>query len=161
MIMRNVFSWLRVVSMMFFLGALLLIYAYLPERVSLYSDNLGTPVYFVERGLFFYCAFGFFVLANLMFFVFNKMLDRVPVTGRKGFFTSDLFKEKTMIWLEIFVSLVNIFFVTSLVFLGVYNNPQTFHWANFSYLVYFGVFLILAGILSYGYVLRFRNYQLS
>lgn len=161
MIMRNVFSWLRVGSMMFFLGALLLIYAYLPERVSLYSDSLGTPVYFLDRGSFFYYAFGFFVAVNVLFFLFAKTLDRVPVTTGSGFFSSSIFKENTLVWLEVFVSLINVFFVTSLAFIGVYNNSQTFQWSNFSYLVYFGTFLVIAGILSFGFVLRFRNHQLS
>lgn len=159
--MRNVFSWIRVVSMLFFLAALSLTYAYLPERVSLYSDSLGTPVYFIERGFFFYYAFGFFLFANLMFYVFSKMLDRVPVTAGTGIFNSDIFKDKAMTWLEVLVILINGFFVTSIAFIGVYNNPQTFEWANFSYLVYIGIFLMAVGIFSFLYVLRFRSYQLS
>ncbi len=159
--MRNVFSWIRVLSMLFFLAALLFVYAYLPERVSLYSDQLGTPVYHVERGSFFYYVFGFFLLTNLMFFVFSKTLERIRVTSGSGVFPSELFKDKTMTWLEVLVSLINVFFVTSVAFIGVYNNPQTLKWASFSYLVYIGIFLIFVGILSFTYVLRFRRYQLS
>jgi hypothetical protein len=159
--MKRVFSFIRIISLLFFLGGLLFVYAYLPENVSLYSDQLGTPIYFISKSQFFYYSFAFFLVVNLLLFVFGKMLDGVPVTEGRGLFSSEEFKNKTLIWLEVLISLINVFFVTGAAFIGVYNNRVNLDFNNFAYLVYLGTFLIFGWILSYGFVLRYRSYQPS
>lgn len=146
---------------MFFLGALLLIYAYLPDNVSLYSDSAGTPVFYITRDAFFYYSFGLVLIVNLLLFVFTKVLDNVPVTPGKGIFSSASFKDSTIIWLEVLISVINLFFVIGGSFMAVYNNRVDLQLENFTYLVYLGVILLAAAILSYLFVLRYRKHQPS
>ncbi len=159
--MRRVVSFVRVLSLLFFLGALLFVYAYLPENVSLYSDNLGTPVYYIGKSQFFYYAFAFFIVVNLMLFIMIKVLAGVRVTPGKGLFSSEPFKENTLIWIEVLVSIINIFFTTGAAFIGIYNDRTAFELSNFTYLVYLGIILLIGWILSYVFVLRYRAYQPS
>lgn len=159
--MRKVFSFVRVLSLLFLLGVLLFVYAYLPEKVSMYSDQLGTPIYYISKSEFFYYALGAFLVVNLMLFVFIKVLEALSVTNGSGLFSSEAFKDKTLIWVEGLISLINVFFVTGAVFIGVYNNQVTLDFMNFTYLVYLGTFLIIGWLVSYVFVLRYRNYQPS
>jgi len=145
----------------FFLGNLLFVYAYLPENVSLYSDEFCTPIYFISKSQFFYYAFALALIVNLLLFVFSRVLEGAAVTDGRGIFPSHSFKDKTMVWFEGLISVINIFLSLGAAFIGVYNNQVDLDFNNFTYLVYLGVFLICAWILSYGFVLRYRTYQPS
>ncbi len=159
--MKKAFSFIRILSLIFLLGGLLFVYAYLPENVSLYSDALGTQIYFISKGQFFYYSFAFFLIVNLLLFIFRNILNGMAVTPGRGFFSSEVFKDKTLVWVEVLVSLINVFFVLAAAFIGVYNHQADLDFHNFAYLVYLGTFLIFGWILSYVFVLRYRTHQPS
>lgn len=157
--MRKAFSFVRVASLIFFLIALLWVYAYLPEKVALYSNEMGNPMLYLPRSDFFYYLFAFFMLVNVMLFFLNRTLDNTPVTMGRGVFPNEVFKDKLLVWVEVLISFVNIFFAASVVFIGVFNNPTTFDLANFTYLSYVGNILMFGWLIYLFFILRYRKQQ--
>lgn len=118
---------LNVVSIFLFTVILLLVYAYLPIRVELNIDQVGT----VHKQHFFYYALVTFVVINLLLrLVFDF-----------GFRTVN---ENLKAWLKGLLFILNLNLAFLIGFIGVLNNSTHISPSSYAYLNYFGPFLIIS-----------------
>lgn len=130
------------------LGVLLFVYANLPEQVGLLFDRVGNATYALEKGTFFYLTIGLVLLLNFISTLFTTLMSRVPVSSERFFFLNDRFKENFLVWLGSLSSVMNLFFIFVVAFIGIYNNGDPQLIASYGYLAYLGQFLVLAWVIS-------------
>ena len=135
-------KFLRVLSVILFLGVLALVYAYLPVEVQL-SEEKGQL--FMHKETFFYYAIGVFLIINLFSALFIYLLT--PLVMLRG-------GEEAVAWLTGFGFVLNIYLVLLTGFVGVLNNQAHVSVGGFAYLNYLGPILILGWIIGIFYLLK-------
>lgn len=140
--MLKVVNFLKVLSIILFLGILLLVYAYLPVMANLTLE--GTDLQ-LRKEDFFYFGIGVFTVVNLFFLGFQKMYE--PLLSRL------LVKA----WVRGLSFVVNIYLTLIIGFIGVINNTAHLNPSGFSYLNYLGPFLIFSWVVGLIYVIRKKD----
>lgn len=146
------FFWL--VSLMIFFAALLLVYAFLPDRVAVHANDAGMPDEFVAREWFFYFSLIGFVGANVLLYILRKLLlltRRTVGTERELQLREDLAG-----WLLGLAGTINFFFILVMFFFGIFNNSEGFSTGHFALLVYTGPLLLVLifALLAYIFIRR-------
>ncbi len=118
---------LTIFSFLFFLGILLLVYAFLPIMVKI--DFEGTLQLHKEH--FFYYTLGGFLIINILALLVRKMSSR--------FFTH----EETNAWSDAFAFVFNVSVTLLLGFIGVLNNPIHIKPTSYAYLYYLSPILFI------------------
>lgn len=145
-IMSKIFNGFRQAIFFMLLFVLLVIYANLPEYVGTYSNQAGEPAGLVSRNTFFY-------LALLMIVVVNGVLLTLINLDKKNPDQTPEFKEAKHIWLHGITSLINLFFIVSIIFYNAFNSLEHLNIAYYGYSVYmisgisvlwiFGLFFVI------------------
>lgn len=141
------FFWL--VSLFIYLGGLLWIYSFLPDRVGFHVNMYGMPDEFIERSSFFYSSLFIFLLSNALLYALHKLLmvtRRTAQTERALLLRQDLAG-----WLLGFAGALNLFFVMAMLFFGLFNSRENFDVNDYALLVYGGPLLLalMFGLLVY------------
>lgn len=124
---------LKVLSILIFLGALILVYAYAPVMVQLRPESNELQLH---RESFFYFSIGFFVIINVALLAFEKLYEPfIP-------------KLEVKAWVRGFTFVLNFYLALLVGFIGVLNNTQHLSLYGFSYLNYFGPILIFSWIIG-------------
>lgn len=144
--MSKVFNAFRQATFFMLLFVLLIIYANLPEYIGTYSNQLGEPVGLVSRNTFFY-------LTLLLIIVVNGVLLTLINLDKKKPNQTPEFKEAKQIWLQGITSIVNLFFIVSIIFYNAFNSLEHLNIAYYGYSVYmisgisvlwiFGLFFVI------------------
>jgi hypothetical protein len=143
--MLKVFRLLWVFTAIIFFAALVLSYAFLPDRVGVLADAEGIANEFVSKEIFFYSALAIFAVVNLMGSVFLGLLTAVPFTS--GFyFRSEAFKENITSWFSTFISIVNVFLITATLYVSLFNNQGDYTISDFNFLIYIAPLLLAASL---------------
>lgn len=133
----------------------MLIYAYLDDRVGIASNEWGMPNEFITRETFFYSSLIAFVISNGLLYSLSKML----MLSRRGVTSEKIFALRTDLaaWLLGFAGSLNLFFVFTMAFFGLFNSKENYTIDRFVVLVYAGPLLlaIMFGLLVY--ILRKRR----
>lgn len=147
------FFW--VISILLFFGALLLIYAYLPDRVAIHANTAGLADEFMARESFFYLSLIAFVGTNVLLYVLHRLLLLTRVTSRDE--RALRLRLDIAAWLLGFAGTINLFFILVMGFFGIFNNAEGFTTYHFGLLVYSGPLLLafIFGLL--GYILMRRR----
>ncbi|EMR02195.1 DUF1648 domain-containing protein [Cesiribacter andamanensis] len=133
------FFWL--ISLVVFFGALLLVYAFLPDRVAIHANTAGMPDEFVARELFFWTSLLGFVGVNALLYILRKLL---LLTRRTTQSERELaLRQDVAGWLLGLAGTINFFFVLVMAFFGVFNNAEGFSTGHFALLVYTGPLLLV------------------
>ncbi|MEK6480617.1 hypothetical protein WJR50_23940 [Catalinimonas sp. 4WD22] len=144
--MLRFFRLLWVFTALIYFAALMLSYAYLPERVGIQADMEGVPNEFIERDTFFYFGLGFFIIANLLGSILLSVLTSVPETS--GFyFRSENFKEGITSWLSSFIAIINIFLTSAVMYIALFNNQGDYRMSQFNWLIYVAPLLLLISLI--------------
>jgi len=133
----KIFKAVWFVSMLAALANLLYVYAGLPAEVVIYEDQ--ADLYYAGRDNLFYGAMLVLALLNVLVYLFSK-----SVTPREDFRT----------WLHGLVITVNIFFIISMSFIGLYNSSEKFDFSRIGWIIYSGITLVSVWMLSWP-VMRF------
>ena len=153
--MLKLFRLLWVITALAFFAALVLSYAFLPDRVGILADEEGIANEFVSKETFFYGALGIFVVINLLGSIFLGLLTAVPATS--GFyFRSDDFKENITSWFSTFISIVNIFLTTATLYVSLFNNQGDYTISEFNFLIYIAPLLLAVSFLWLVYIIARR-----
>jgi len=144
--MLKFFRLLWVLSAIVFFGALVLSYAYLPERVGIQADAAGTASEFISRETFFYSALIIFVVVNLLGSVLLSVLTAVPATAGL-YFQSEEFKENLTSWFSTFIAIINVFLTTAALYVSLFNNQGDYTIDQFSFLIYVAPLLLAASLI--------------
>ncbi|WPP52345.1 hypothetical protein [Catalinimonas niigatensis] len=115
--------------------ALMLSYAYLPERVGIQTDDEGVVNEFIDRETFFYFGVGIFIVVNLLGSILLSVLNGIPDSS--GFyFRSEEFKENITSWFSAFVAIINIFLICAVAYIAIFNNQGASGSFQFNWLIY-------------------------
>ena len=131
--MLRVVDFLKVLSIILFLGILLLVYAYLPIMVKLELEKGALEL---NKETFFYYAIGGFVVINILMLYIQKWLEPKIV----GYYAKA--------WARGAAFVVNIYVTLIIGFIGVINNTNHLDPAGFSYLNYFGPVIIFSWVIG-------------
>jgi len=127
------------------------IYASMPEKIALFSDAEGNPISFVSRNSFFYMSLLVIVIVNGLFITYNYFAKTV-----KNESTSQ-YMDSLRVWSNGLLALVNIFFITALIFLSAFNSLERLDLYNFGLIIYVVLGLIFLWTLGIIRVLLKKN----
>lgn len=135
--------------MLLFFGALLLIYAYLDERVGVLSNEWGMPNEFITRETFFYSSLIAFVITNAILYSLHKLL----ILSRQSAKTERALALRLDLsaWLLGFAATLNLLFIFTMLFFGLFNSSENYSIDRYVVFVYAGPLLlaIMFGLLVY------------
>ncbi|MEQ9424901.1 MAG: DUF1648 domain-containing protein [Cyclobacteriaceae bacterium] len=155
--MSKVFQLLRIGSSILLIIVLLFVYANLPEQVAVHANNSGSASSFLSKNDFFYFTLLAFIGLNLLVFGGGKMLEQLPVNAAKFLFASESFKENILAWWTSFSSIINLFLIFIIGFIGVFNSSDDQLISSYAYLAYVGQFLIIIWLITLIYLLYYRD----
>jgi hypothetical protein len=146
----------RNISILTFLGLILFVYAYMPQDVKIWSDEIDSVTHFISKETFFYSSIIIFIAINLIFIAVSNLIDMLPVsTG--SFLNTETFKAYMVGWMCGLGVMINLFFMAAISFLGFFNNADYYNVSNFSLFAYIGQFLIFIWILLFFFLLTKRK----
>ena len=129
------------VSMVAALGALLYVYAGLPQVVVVQSEG-GVNVS-ISNEVFFYLVMMFLAISNVMVFITGKLFQR---------------EEDFRTWFYGLITTLNIFFFIALVYIMQYNSNERFDYGRVAFLIYGSVGLIVLWAVSWPtYLIFYRK----
>lgn len=137
MILRFIkFGW--AVSLVAGLGALLYVYAAIPEQVvySLSDKYFGKGA--ISRETFFYSALGFIAFMNFLLYALSKNLK----------YKDESINETIKKWQLSLAVLINIFAIVVMNFVFLVNSGESFNFSNFGYLIYVSLGFIVIWIIT-------------
>lgn len=139
------------VSVPLFLATLLYYYALLPGTVGVYFSDSGLATYSISRGMFFYACIAVFVLTNGVIFLYRRMA-KAQVNLDLIDFAQMNKAESTYHWFNGFSLMLNVFYILSILFIGLYNSRENFNINNYATLVYIGPILIVSWMFWFIYL---------
>ncbi len=150
MILRFIkFGW--AVSLVAGLGALLYVYASIPEQVvySLSDKYFGKGA--ISREVFFYASLGFIAFINFLLYALSKNLK----------YQDESINELIKKWQLSLAVLINIFAIVIMNFVFLVNSGETFDFDNIGYLIYISFGFIVLWIIALPILLvrAFRSSQ--
>jgi hypothetical protein len=157
--MKKIIGFLWGVSILIYLGILLVVYAYMPDAVAYQTDEMGNYKDFVSKDTFFYTLLVSFSVANAIFFIFRKTLEAANKPG--SFLGSGDFKEVFLTWFVSFMLVVNIMFIFTTIFMGIFNNQDYLTLSRFGLLAYIGPSLVVIKLVVLIFLLGKRVSELS
>ncbi|MEO9966995.1 MAG: hypothetical protein ABJF11_14450 [Reichenbachiella sp.] len=153
--MIKVTKLLYTLSIFTFLGILLYVYAFLPNKIGIFFDESGEATLAINKAVFFYACLGLFALTNGIIILYRRMSR-----GQLNLSQTD-FKEMTTTeiayhWLSGLSFVFNVIYIFSIMFIGMYYNSEHFDVTNYVTLIYIGP-ILLAGWFFWFIYLQFSK----
>lgn len=142
---------LYTLSIFIFLATLLYVYAFLPDSIGVFFDGQGNSTVTINRTDFFYAALGLFVMTNGTILLYRKM-KRGQLNISKTDFADMTLSEIIYHWLNGLSFVINVIYVFSLAFVGMYYNSEHFDITNYVSLIYIGPVLLAGWVFWYIYL---------
>lgn len=136
----KIFKAVWFVSLLAVLANLLYVYAGWPEQVQLYAA--GGEWFEVGREPLFYAAITAITVFNLLVYLFSKNVA-----------PSETFRS----WLHGQIITLNVFFIISLSFIGLYNSAEHFDYSRIGGIIYASVGLVLLWAISWPLIWLWQN----
>ena len=102
----------------------------MPEKIALFTDSAGNPSNYVSRNAFFYLSLAIIALVNGVFMAYNEFVNVLNKTGNQEFIDS------MRIWTNGLLTLLNLFFITAIIFLNAFNSLARIDYFNFGFMIY-------------------------
>lgn len=148
----------QILSILFFLPLLLIVYAYLPEQVILTADHIGY-LNLISKETFFYAVLFLFVITNALCISLGRALKQLParqsVSGSAVFYNMES-KNGIIAWLKSFCIILNTLFIFGLVYIGMLNNEEAIKGTNYNFFFYTGPILVLIWLLLFVFIILRR-----
>ena len=127
-------------SLMAALGALLFVYASLPEKVVVREE--AAKLISLPRDGVFYIALGFMTLSNVLVYLIAKVS-----AGNKPFRT----------WFYGQIATLNLFFIVALNLLSTFNSGEHFNYTSINFIIYGSVALIVLWAISWPFYSLYKK----
>lgn len=138
-----------VVSLIVFLGILLLTYAFFSEEIMVYQNASGEEFFLTRHQVFYFALFSFAVV-NVLFYVLARTLGFAP----KGDISTQ--HEQFRTWLYGFSAVINVFFIFSLGYISLINSEINYSPEDLSFMVYIAP-VLLVGSLVWLFIILIRK----
>jgi hypothetical protein len=113
-------------SMLATLGALLYVYASLPQEVLVQDDTEARVA--ISNELFFYLAMALIAISNTLVFVMAKVFKT---------------NEDLRVWFFGLIITLNIFFIIGMNFISLYNSEEKFDYDRIAFIIYGSLALVI------------------
>ncbi|WP_422358965.1 hypothetical protein [Reichenbachiella sp.] len=153
--MIKVVKLLYTLSIFVFLAVLLYVYAFLPNQIGIFFDAGGNATISMHRADFFYSALGLFILTNGSILLYRRM-NRGHLNLGKSEFEDMTTAETIYHWLNGLSFVINVIYIFSIMFVGMYHNSEHFDITNYVALIYIGP-ILLAGWIFWFIYLQFSK----
>ncbi len=153
--MNKIIKLLYTLSILTFLVILLYVYAFLPDQIGIFFDTNGQASVALNRADFFYAALGLFILTNGAILLYRKMNRgnlNLGITNMEDMSTAELIYH----WLLGLSFTINVIYIFSIMFVGMYHNSEHFDITNYVALIYLGP-ILLAGWIFWFIYLQFSR----
>ena len=145
------------VSILILTLILLIVYAFLGDRVGIWYDDQGISIYTISRNMFFYYCFGLSIVYNLLFYLFKKFYFKK--SGIKDPGQQEVgYKNALITWWNFIIISINFFFLCFLIFTGLANNAQDYKFSSVTLIPIIGIVPLMLAIFSlpavYFYIIR-------
>lgn len=117
-------------SLLFLFLVLIYVYAGMPEKIALFSDSVGNPSNYVSRNTFFYLSLAIIAIVNGIFLAYNEFVKVLNKTDNQKFI------ESMKVWTNGLLTLLNLFFITAIIFLNAFNSLARLDYFNFGLMIY-------------------------
>lgn len=160
--MQRIFKFVSGASVVIFMGMLLYVYAFLPEKVGLYYDANEIALWTMGKTNVFYTFLGVFIFVNLITSLLSRSIGIVPVDPA-GFIKTEYFKYNLHLWSAGLSFILNLTIIFAIIFIGLYHNDEHFNISYFSFLIYVGPILLTIWIfvLLYFVANRSKNHPVN
>jgi hypothetical protein len=142
---------LQIISVIIFLGVLILVYAYLPQQVGFSIGRSGLLSENISREYFFYGMLAAFVISNILCIGLGKALEQLPARtatpGRGAVFFNEATKNAVIGWIKSFCFILNAVFIFGLMYVGMLNNAESIKGNNFGLFLFIGPVLVVIWLL--------------
>ena len=125
------------ISVIIFLPALLLVYAFLPDPLGILFDKDGSTVHELSKDTFFYALLFMFVIIQTILILFKRG------TGKK----LNVKRPYIHTWFQGFHLTVNLFILLMLIFIGFANNAIDYSYGSVLFLVYLAPLIVILWLL--------------
>ncbi len=140
---RMMFKLFRAVwffSLLGLLGALLYVYADLPENVIVRQEGIETVL--LERDIFFYIVLGLVTIVNVLVFIVSAFFKQ---------------EQSFKAWFSGLIVTLNLFFIVGLFLINAYNSDERFDFSRIGFVIYGSVGLIVIWAISWPFIKFFTN----
>jgi hypothetical protein len=127
-------------SMLVTLGALLFVYASLPQEVLVQDDTEARVA--ISNELFFYIAMLLIAISNALVFVMAKVFKT---------------NEELRAWFFGLIITLNIFFIIGMNFISLYNSEEKFDYDRIALIIYGSLALIILWAVAWPVYVIFRR----
>jgi hypothetical protein len=127
-------------SMVAALGALLYVYASLPQDVVVQQEE--SVKVSITNEVFFYVVMIFMAITNVTVYIISKVFNR---------------QEDLRIWFFGLITTLNIFFIIGMNFISLYNSSEKFEYSRIAFVIYGSVGLIVIWAVSWPVYLVFKR----
>ncbi|MCC5931087.1 MAG: hypothetical protein JJU28_17705 [Cyclobacteriaceae bacterium] len=144
--MVKLLKFLRVFSILVFLAALLIVYAYFHDQRNLQLNPAWEHKVGIE--MFFYTSLLIFSLFNILMLMISRLTVSVGVSaGGGGLFKSDERKQFFVLWVESFALALNVAFISIIAYIGFLNSPAEYNLKTYTLIIYLGPLAILFSLI--------------
>lgn len=151
--MGKILNMLWTLSIIGFFATFLAVYAYLPLRVGINSDAAGIANKFVTKEAFFYGGVGFFVLTNIVLYLFIRLVRMEAEKYRTANPKLFAFRTRLWRWIRGLSILVNLFFISVTLFIGIFNTTDSVGQLDYIIFIYLAPLLILGWLIYLGVII--------
>lgn len=121
------------ISIVIFLIALLLVYAFLPDPLGIVFDKNGSTVHEISKGAFFYSTLFVFVVIQIIVILFKRGSE-IKLNIKRPYLNT---------WFQGFHLTVNLFIILMMMFIGLANNAIDYSYGSIHFLVYLAPMIVL------------------
>ena len=137
--MIKVLKFFTIVSILIFLMAVLVVYAFLPDPSGLLFNSDGGSIVEASKNTFFYSILFIFVIIQILYIVFNQTtLIRKEGSHNKLIST----------WIQGMILSINLFIILMIVFIGLANNSVDYSFKSIRFIAFVAPSIVILWLLT-------------
>jgi hypothetical protein len=137
--MIKVLKFLTTVSILIFLVAVLVVYAFLPDPSGLLFNSDGGSIMEVSKNTFFYSILFIFVVIQILYIVFNQ----TTLIRKEG-----SHNKKISTWIQGMILSINLFIILMIVFIGLANNAVDYSFKSIRFIAFVAPSIVILWLLA-------------
>jgi len=136
------------ISILIFLAAILIVYAFLPDPSGLLFGGQGNIIIEISRDTFFYSALFIFVIIQILYIIFNRTILKQRIESPGG---------RMSTWIQGMILSVNLFIILMIIFIGLANNAVDYSYKSIHLVAYIAPSIVIVWLLTLPFFLFLRK----
>jgi len=131
--MNKFLKFFTTVSIIIFLVALIIVYAFLPDPLGILFNENGLTIHEMSKDTFFYSILFLFVISQIILILFKKGV----------MFKTKLKRPNIITWFQGFHLSINLFIILMLMFIGLANNAVDYSFRSIQFISYLAPLIVI------------------